>query len=262
MSFLYHAAVIRLIIADSHLGQRPRDAAEMCALVHRAADRGVGEVIYLGDTFQYLIGMPKFWTAAVREVLTAWDEVRARGVRVVLIEGNRDFFLDEPGLSERVDVVGRAYEFTAETRRYRLVHGDRVNLRDHQYRFWSAVSKSTVARLWARLLPTPIAVAIVTHMEARLAKTNRKFRYRKPVADFRRTAAEAWAEGFDVLLWGHFHTLWSIRDADRLAMVVPAWLETEGSLLVADDGTWQWVDTDLEPREIPEPINPPREDDP
>jgi len=258
MSFLYHAAVIRLIIADSHLGQRPGDAAEMCALLRRSADRGVGEVIYLGDTFQYLIGMPKFWTAAVRQVLAVWDELRARGIRVVLIEGNRDFFLDEPGLSDRVDAVGRSYEFTTETRRYRLVHGDRVNLRDHQYRFWSAVSKSTIARIWARLLPRPIAVGIVTHMEARLAKTNRKFRYRKPVADFRRTAAEAWAEGIDVLMWGHFHTLWRINDGDRLAMVVPAWLETEGSVLVAAEGSWQWVDTNLEPTEIPEPNNGPQ----
>jgi len=257
MSFLYHADVTRLIIADSHLGQRPGDAAEMCALIRRAAEQGVGEVIYLGDTFQYLIGMSKFWTSAVRTVLAAWDEVRATGVRVVLIEGNRDFFLDEAELSDRVDAVGRGYEFTADSRRYRLVHGDRVNLRDHQYRFWSAVSKSRIARLWARLLPKPIAVAIVTHMEARLAKTNRKFRYRKPVADFRRTASEAWAEGVDVLFWGHFHTLWSIRNGDGLAMVIPAWLETEGSVLVADDGSWQWVGTDLEPREIPEPLNGP-----
>ncbi len=257
MSFLYHADVIRLIIADSHLGQRPGDVDEMCDLIRRAASHGVGEVIYLGDTFQYLIGMSKFWTDSVRTVLAVWDDVRAAGVRVVLIEGNRDFFLDEPELAQRVDGVGRAYEFTAEEKGYRLVHGDRVNLRDHQYRFWSAVSKSPVARVWAGLLPTPIAVAIVTRMEARLAKTNRKFRYRKPVADFRRTAAQAWAEGIDVLMWGHFHTLWSIRNGERLAMVVPAWLETRGSVLVADDGSWKWVGTDLEPRPIPDPPNGP-----
>ena len=55
--------VKRLIIADSHVGQGKDDAAVMSALVRRAAEEGVGEVVYLGDAFQYLIGMSKFWTS-------------------------------------------------------------------------------------------------------------------------------------------------------------------------------------------------------
>lgn len=248
----------RLIIADSHLGQRTGDAALMAGLVRRSADAGVGEIIYLGDSFQYLIGMSKFWTDAVRMVMEAWNEVRNRGVRIVLIEGNRDFFLDEPELLERVDFAGREYEFGSGNRRYRVVHGDRINLRDIQYRFWSAVSKSLPARVWARLLPRPIAVTIVTKMEARLAKTNRKFRYRKPVRDFKRVAGAAWSEGIDVLFWGHFHTRWECRDNGRLAMVIPAWLETTGSVLVEASGEWKWVDTGLQPMELP-PVESPGE---
>ena len=229
----------------------------MAAVVRRAAEAGVGEIIYLGDSFQYLIGMSKFWTDAVRTVMQAWDDVRSRGTRIVLIEGNRDFFLDEPELSDRVDWAGRQYEFASGQRRYRVAHGDRVNLRDLQYRFWSAVSKSLPARVWAKLLPRPVAVAIVTKMEARLAKTNRKFRYRKPVRDFKRVAAAAWSEGVDVLFWGHFHTRWECRDNGRLAMVVPAWLETTGSVMVGPDGEWCWVDTDLRPTTLPPAETPP-----
>jgi UDP-2,3-diacylglucosamine pyrophosphatase LpxH len=242
---------MRLIIADAHVGQAPADGAEMVGLVTRATEAGFGELIYLGDAFQYLIGMAKFWTHAVNEVLAEWDRARQRGVRVVLIEGNRDFFLDEPELARRIDHAGRQYEFDAGERRYRVVHGDRVNLRDVQYRFWSAVSKSRIARAWARLLPDTVAVAIVTHMEARLAKTNRKYRYRKPVRDLARSASEAWRDGVDVLLWGHFHTIWQIRREDRLAMVVPAWMETRGSLAVAADGSWSWCGLDLQPRALP-----------
>jgi UDP-2,3-diacylglucosamine hydrolase len=251
--------VTRLIIADAHLGQRQGDATEMSDMVRRAASAGVGEIIYLGDSFQYLIGMSKFWTEAVKVVMAAWDEVRSRGTRILLIEGNRDFFLDEPELSRRVDWVGRQYEFESGSVHYRLVHGDRVNLRDFQYRFWSAISKSRVARIWARLLPRPLAVAIVTTMEARLAETNRRFRYRKPVRDFRRSAAAAWAAGIDVLFWGHFHTRWECRDNGRLAMVIPAWLETTGSVLIQEDGRWDWVDTHLEPTPLP-PFVAPDED--
>ena len=236
----------RLIIADSHVGQGTDDAAAMSALVRRAAASGVEEVIYLGDAFQYLIGMSKFWTTSLREVMDSWREVRRRGVRVVVIEGNRDFFLDEPELAAEVDWSGRIYEFVAGDRHFRLDHGDLVNRRDFQYRFWSTVSKSAIARVWARLLPQSVAVAIVRRMEAHLATTNRKFRYTKPIEDLRRSASAAWVDGIAVLFWGHFHTYWECRDGGRLAMIVPAWLETRTSVLVYPDGDWHSVDTKLE----------------
>jgi len=245
----YHDSVKRLIIADSHVGQGVDDAGAMSSLVRCAAASGVEEVIYLGDAFQYLIGMKKFWTTAVREVMESWREVRRRGVRIVVIEGNRDFFLDEPELAAEIDWSGRCYEFDPGDRRFRLDHGDLVNRRDFQYRFWSTISKSAVARIWARLLPRSAAVAIVRHMEAHLATTNRKFRYTKPIEDLRRSASSAWAEGIDVLFWGHFHTHWECSDGGRRAMIIPAWLETRTSVLVHPDGSWHSVDANLERRE-------------
>ena len=82
--------VKRLIIADCHIGQGIDDAAAMGALVRRAASEGVAEVVYLGDAFQYLIGISKFWTSSVHEVIESWREVRRQGVRIVVIEGNRE----------------------------------------------------------------------------------------------------------------------------------------------------------------------------
>ena len=175
--------------------------------------------------------------------------VRRQGVHIVVIEGNRDFFLDEPELAAEIDWSGRCYEFAAGDRRFRLDHGDLVNPRDFQYHFWSKVSKSAIARIWARLLPRSLAVAIVRHMEAHLAKTNRKFRYTKPIEDLRRSASSAWAEGIDVLFLGHFHSPWECREGDRLAMIIPAWLETRTEVLVHPDGAWHFVDLTLEKRE-------------
>ncbi len=235
----------RLIIADSHVGQGVDDAPAMSAMVRRAVAEGVEELIYLGDAFQYLIGMSKFWTSALHDVMEAWREARRSGVRIVIIEGNRDFFLDEPELAAEIDWSGRRYEFSAADRRYRLDHGDLVNRRDFQYRFWSKISKSGIARVWARLLPRPVAVTIVRRMEAHLATTNRKFRYAKPVGDLERNAALAWSEGIDVLFWGHFHTHWECREGDHLAMIVPAWLETRTAVMVQPSGSWFSVDTDL-----------------
>jgi UDP-2,3-diacylglucosamine pyrophosphatase LpxH len=93
--------VTRLIIADAHVGHGGADASDMAGLVARAADAGFGELIYLGDAFQYLIGMSKFWTPSVRLVLGHGTWLRRRGVRVVLIEGNRDFFSSMSPISRR-----------------------------------------------------------------------------------------------------------------------------------------------------------------
>ncbi len=251
----------RLVIADAHIGQRADDVHEMEKLLVRAAAAGVGEVIFLGDAFQYLIGMAKFWTPAVREVLALWQTSRQNGVRVLLVEGNRDFFLDHPDIASEIDWSGRCLEFGAGQRRYRLVHGDQINRQDRQYLFWSALSKSAVARLWARLLPRTLAVSIVRNMEARLARTNREFRLRKPIPELRRTADRAWAEGVDVVLWGHFHSFWQYKDGDRQAMVLPAWMNTNCALLVEANGEFSIVDQKLEPVSGTVPRTPVHGDD-
>jgi len=246
----YHTSVKRLIIADAHVGQGADDSRAMITLVERAASSGVGEIIYLGDGFQYLIGMSKFWTRGVVTVLEAWQRARSAGVQIGIVEGNRDFFLDAPELAEKIDWSGRRYEFESGGRRFRQVHGDLVNKRDFQYRFWSSISKSGIARVWARLLPRAAAVAIVTRMEAHLATTNRKFRYVKPIADLKRCAKKAWAEGVGTLFWGHFHTPWSFDDGDHEALIIPAWLETRASVLVDEGGAWSLVGCDLEPTRV------------
>ncbi|MCG6964325.1 MAG: metallophosphoesterase family protein [Acidobacteria bacterium] len=238
-----------LIIADAHVGQRQGDAAAMAGLIERAVTSGVGEIVYLGDVCQYLIGLEKLWTGTVRTVVAAWDAARAAGVRIVLVEGNRDFFLDEPDLACHIDASGLRYELSAGGRRFRLAHGDRANRRDLQYRFWAAVSKSLVARLVARSLPRGLAMRIVRSMEARLAATNRRFRYRKPVKELRAEAERAWLEGVEVVLWGHFHTPWRYERDGKVALVVPAWLDFGLSILVEPDGTWGLVEKTLTPAE-------------
>jgi UDP-2,3-diacylglucosamine pyrophosphatase LpxH len=241
------SAMKRLIIADAHVGQRTGDVADMTSMVLDAGEQGVTEIIYLGDAFQYLIGMSKFWTPGVIEVMSAWRRLRAAGVTIGVIEGNRDFFLDAADLQAELDWSGTSRDFVAGDRHYRLVHGDKVNRRDLQYRFWSRISKSLPARVWAHLLPPSLANAIVRGMEARLAETNRKFRYRKPLPCLRRAAERAWSQGVDVILWGHFHGAWWYRWDDRAAAILPAWLETGLAAVVEPDGELVMVEKNLTP---------------
>ena len=85
----------------------------------------------------------------------------------------------------------------------------------------------------------------------RLASSSTGGAIRMPMP--RRSAARAWADGVDVLLWGHFHRLWQCSDGDRQAMIVPAWLDTTQALAVDANGVWSLVDASLVPCDPPPP---------
>jgi UDP-2,3-diacylglucosamine hydrolase len=225
--------VLRAVLADLHLGQRPGDLTDFCVTVEMLGKSGAGEVIFLGDLFRALVGFSRFWDGGVRLGLAQLASLRAAGVRVVLLEGNREFFLDAADLSPYLDVAGPVHSFATGGRRFLLEHGDLINPRDRAYHFWRAVSKSAVARAWARLLPGRLARRIVFGAESRLAETNFSYRVQLPTADLEAAARRHFVAGVDVVLWGHFHRTWSFASGHHEAHVLPAWL---------DHRTVVWID--------------------
>lgn len=230
----------RALLADLHLGQAPGDGARFRSLLPRLLEEGVGELILAGDVFRTLVGFPRFWTEEMRATLEALAQARKGGLRVVWVEGNRDFFLDAPAMEPFRDRFVFAYGFTAGSRRFLVEHGDLLNKRDWKYRFWRALSKSSVARFFARLLPSFLATKIVSKTEKALAKTNFTYRRELPVPELVQQAQKHFAAGVDVVLWGHFHRCWSFRQGQREAHVVPPWLETGGVVYIEEDGLLSW----------------------
>jgi UDP-2,3-diacylglucosamine pyrophosphatase LpxH len=228
--------MLRAVVADSHLGQVDGDLERFAALTAEMAARGVGEAVFLGDLHRSLVGFERFWDDTVRAVLESLAGLRRAGARVVLIEGNRDFFLDGPDLDPFRDAVGSVHSFAAGGRRFLLEHGDLVNRRDRAYRFWRNVSKSDFARAGARMLPRRLARRLVSDTERRLAQTNFSYRRTLPVDDLTAHAQRHFAAGVDVVLWGHFHRPWLYAEGGRQARVVPAWGETGAVVWVASDG--------------------------
>jgi len=227
--------MLRAVLADLHLGQATRDLERFEDLTRELCAREVGELIFLGDLFRTLVGFGRFWGETVRRGLAELAALRQRGVRVILVEGNRDFFLDAPELDPFRDAWGPVHSFAAGGRRFLVEHGDLINRHDHMYRFWRALSKSRPARAWARWLPAGVAQWIVGRTEARLAGTNFTYRRELPAADLLGAARRHFAAGVDVVLWGHFHRSWSFADGGREAHVIDGWMET---------GTVAWVGTD------------------
>lgn len=220
-------AVLRAIVADLHLGQRQGDMKAFADTLDTVRERGVRELVFLGDLFKALVGFSRFWDDPLREGLAHLAELRSAGVRVVMVEGNRDFFLDAPELAPYRDSAGLVHSFVAGGRRFLCEHGDTINRRDRFYLFWRSVSKSRVARLSARMLPHRLAQRIVHSTEAQLAQTNFAHRRSMPERFLERAALQHFAAGVDVLLWGHFHRPWRLASGHREAIVLPAWLDSQ-----------------------------------
>jgi UDP-2,3-diacylglucosamine pyrophosphatase LpxH len=229
-------SVLRAVLADLHVGQASGDLDRFVAAVNGLAARRPDEVIFLGDLFRALVGFPKFWDETVRRGLAELARLREEGARIVLVEGNRDFFLDAAALDPYRDAAGPVHSFVSGGRRFLLEHGDLINRRDRSYRFWRAISKSAAARVWARLLPRRIAQRIVLGTETRLAQTNFSYRRELPEDDLQAAARRHFDAGVDVVLWGHFHRRWSLVEGDRVAHVVPGWMETGAVMWISSDG--------------------------
>jgi UDP-2,3-diacylglucosamine hydrolase len=193
------------LLADAHLGGPGGGAAPLMAQLAALPASGVGRLVILGDLFQAWVGLPQFETPEVAAVAAALADLRRRGLRVDYVEGNRDFFLAGSGYADLFDAVALEVAFEAGGRRYLAVHGDGLNDRDWQYRFWRRLSKSRPVEWAVRTVPRALARWLVASTEERLSKTNFKHRAEIPEAAIRAYAERRLAEGHDVLLLGHFH---------------------------------------------------------
>lgn len=230
----------RVVVADLHLGQRFGDEERFAQLIREIQEGQVGEVIFAGDVFRTLVGFPRFWNTAIQKNLGLIAELRRRHVRVIWVEGNRDFFLDDPAMDPFRDRWVQAYGFSSGRRRFLVEHGDLINRRDYRYRFWRRLSKGKLFSVSARILPRSLAQRIVFSTEKALSRSNLANKRALPVAELTGTARKHFASGVDVVFWGHFHDPWTLVEGEKQAHVVPAWLETGVVVYIEADGSFSF----------------------
>jgi UDP-2,3-diacylglucosamine pyrophosphatase LpxH len=211
------------IVADAHLGGPGGDAAPLIEQLRALPGLGAERLLLLGDLCQVWVGFRQYETSDVRGLVATLDELRAGGLRVDYVEGNRDFFLGAGPYREVFDTVGDEVAFAAGGVRYLAVHGDGLNDRDRQYRAWRWLSKSPPVRLVVRHLPKSVVAPMVARTERKLSGTNFKHRMRIPEEAIRAYAERRLAEGHDVLLLGHFHEARTWRVAGGEVRLLEAW---------------------------------------
>lgn len=214
------------LIADAHLGGPGGEAAALVAQLDALPAQGAERLVLMGDIFQGWVGFERFETEGVRAIVAALRRLRAAGLRVDYIEGNRDFFLAGGPYADAFDAVCSEVAFEAGGKRYLAVHGDGLDERDWKYRFWRRASKSWLSRLVVSRTPRRLARWLVDSTERSLSKTNQEHKRHIPEAVLRAYAESRLAEGHDALLVGHFHEehRWPVAGGE--VWLLPAWYES------------------------------------
>ena len=214
------------IVADAHLDGPGGEAGPLIAQLRALPEQGCERLLLLGDLFQAWVGFPQFEPSGLGELLAVVSGLRAHGIRVDYLEGNRDFFLAGSPYATFFDFVGDEVAFSHGGVRYLAVHGDGLDDKDVQYRLWRRATKSFPVRLAMRYLPARLARRLVDSTERKLAQTNFKHRLAIPTAAIERFAARRLLPGHDVLLLGHFHEerRWRVEGGE--VWLLPAWFQT------------------------------------
>ena len=220
-------AVPALAIADLHLDAT--DAAAVAPFVRWLGDLGaVRTLAILGDLFDVWVGPSQATMPGAAAVLASLAGARARGTRVLVVPGNRDFLLGRAfELLSGAEILTEGFVAAVGARRapsrILCVHGDTLCTRDRGYQRLRRVLRSRAVLAVAPLVPRPLGLAVAR----RLRRASVRAIAAKPAEEksIQRDAvvAAAGAARADVVVCGHAHafrdetldggTRWIVLDA-------------------------------------------------
>lgn len=238
----------RVFVSDVHLSpRRPERTARFLRFLEREAPR-TDELYILGDLFDYWIGPKHLRLGEYREAIDALRGVVGRGVRVVFLCGNRDFYME--GFSEATGIEvaphKRYHRITVGSKRVYLCHGDDME------------DRSGLASNLQTFIQSPAVERLYTGLPAPIGQAGAKFyrwfsdRTKRPpdaqatgLAPYglstERVAAEL-ARGTDIIVCGHIHRAQEVPNPVEgmhgTLYTLGDW-ENTGHHLVEEDGCWR-----------------------
>lgn len=235
-----------VIVSDAHLAGGATELAAFVRFLATLPD-DVGTLVLLGDIFALWVAHPAQTLAHHQAVLAAVAQLRARRVRVLFVEGNREFGVAR-WQAAAFDAVLPEVDLAlgATGRRILLTHGDRINPDDWQTAWLQRVLRSGFVLRAAALLPTAWGVALSHRLERSLRRRHQRFKREVPRDRLARFARTARARGFDAAVIGHLHVEmqldWNGEGDDLAALtVMPDWGSTHRALRIEIDGTRRFI---------------------
>jgi UDP-2,3-diacylglucosamine diphosphatase len=230
-----------VFVGDVHLDHDDPAVGEFVAFLRAIAD-ATSRLVLAGDLFEWWIGRTEMERPHHKQVIAVLRELRARGVVVRYLEGNRDFnigaayagiALDDASAADVVERFG-GWSIAA-------THGDRVNQSDRLYKLWRAIARSKATWLAFNALPATVRIRIADGLRSGLEGTNRAYKSEFPESWVRRFAAERFRSGHDLVVLGHFHVEKDLRavppSPPGRILVLPEWKGSRRHLRVSAYGS-------------------------
>jgi UDP-2,3-diacylglucosamine hydrolase len=233
------------LLGDAHLREGDPEVLAFTAFLD-ALPKDIALLGIVGDLFSVWVGRREMTRPHHERVLAALRRAAARGVRLLYVEGNHDFFLRSlyaPDPFEAFDET--AIDLRVGRTRVHLAHGDLVNRHDRQYRAWRAVSKSRPGFALFNLIPRRRRIALVDRLERSMAGTNLAFKAGFPMAEALADARPRFRDGCDTVVFGHFHEerRIAVEEKERrgIVYVLPAWRDGHRYLRLSPEGESAFV---------------------
>lgn len=234
-----------VFIGDVHLDRDDPDLDDFVCFLDRL--RGtVSRVVFMGDLFNLWLGRRDLEQPHQRAVLAGLAALRADGVAVHYVEGNRDYRIGSAYGGDAIDVAtDRGITEEAGGHRLFAIHGDLANRGDRQYRAWRRISRSAPFWWAFNLLPRRRRLRLAEDLEARMRATNVQYKRAFPEDEVRAYAARFLAAGHDAVVLGHFHEEHRLEarppSAPGTIFVLPEWKGSRRHLRAAPDGSLAFV---------------------
>jgi UDP-2,3-diacylglucosamine hydrolase len=198
----------RVFVSDVHLRFDDRPYLDrFLSFLKKTPD--IAEEVYVhGDLFDFYVGPKQGARAFYRPLFETIREVVGRGVKIVLLHGNRDYLAGADFEAAGAAVVPDRVDLQAGRYRARVSHGDEYCVHDHSYQRAKKVLRAGPIRALTRALPVPVAVAAARLYRRISARKAKKFKAapngRLPTL-FDGVQAAIDAEPLDVVVAGHIH---------------------------------------------------------
>jgi UDP-2,3-diacylglucosamine hydrolase len=246
-----------VLLSDLHLADEAEPAFAAFAAALEFAVRQHADVFVLGDLFDSYVTPAQMRRGVWRAVAERMRAVRARGRRIVVLRGNRDFLLgDEFERDAGIELAVGGHRAVLGGVDTLLLHGDELCQNDVPYQRAKRWLRHPLTRFVARRLPLRLALAVAARARVR----SKNMIARGDQDRFLPTAAAvdaAIATGVRRLVFGHIHRHARGRHGAGEYHVLPAF-DAESIVLVAADGELQpfRIDADAAaagPLPLPEP---------
>jgi UDP-2,3-diacylglucosamine hydrolase len=193
------------VVGDVHLSAAEPAVAERFARFLARVEGGGGTLVLLGDLFDWWAGRGQAARPFESSVIEGLRRVRASGVRLAFVAGNRDFLFD--------GCEGLDLELWPEVVRTRwgertvlLTHGDLLCSADRPYLAMRRLLRSALIRTGAHALPFRVKANLAQGIRAYSERTGRHSPGARRGIDYGIALEWMRRAGADVLVAGHVHT--------------------------------------------------------